>query len=202
MSEATEGPVVVRPGADRGDPAPGAGLFGLVLFLISLTVLFAGSIIAFAVVRRKAGSWPPPGSPDLPAAGLIAGTLLLLLSGLLLHRGLAAIRRGDGRQLRRFLTMTLYASFLFLAVQVWNWFQFARGDTTFYSHLYAFTFYMLTGLHAAHVFGGLVALVIVGFRAGSGAYSWAGYQGVRHCVIYWHFLEGVWLVLLVLMWAG
>lgn len=174
-------------------------MFGLVLFLISLTMLFAGSVVAFVVVRHRAAVWPPPGSPELPVVGLTLSTLLLLSSGGLLHRGLSAIRRGDERRLRQYLTLALYASFLFLAAQVWNWFHFASADTTFHSHLYGFTFYMLTGLHAAHVFGGLVALVVVGFRAGRGAYTWAGYQGVRHCVVYWHFLEAVWVGLL-LVW--
>jgi cytochrome c oxidase subunit 3 len=61
--------------------------------------------------------------------------------------------------------------------------------------LYPYTFYMLTGLHAAHVVGGLVPLTLVMSRARRREYSSSSHEGVQLCVHYWHYLGVVWLVL-------
>jgi cytochrome c oxidase subunit 3 len=68
--------------------------------------------------------------------------------------------------------------------------------------LFAFTFYLLTGLHAAHVLGGFVPLGIVLHRAGEREYSSSRYDGVRFCVWYWHYLGVIWLVLLTVMFLA
>jgi heme/copper-type cytochrome/quinol oxidase subunit 3 len=73
---------------------------------------------------------------------------------------------------------------------------------SFHTHLYAITFYMLTGLHAAHVLGGIGALAVVLVRAWRGDYGWAWFPGVRHLATYWHFLGVVWLVLFATLWIG
>jgi cytochrome c oxidase subunit 3 len=62
--------------------------------------------------------------------------------------------------------------------------------------LYAFTFYMLTVLHAVHVIGGLAALGVTTTRAFLGRDVTAG---VRYCTVYWHFLLVVWLIVFVVM---
>ena len=61
---------------------------------------------------------------------------------------------------------------------------------------YAFTFYWLTALHAAHVVGGFVPLGIVIARARRRQYSSSRYEGVRLCKQYWDYLGVVWIVLL------
>jgi cytochrome c oxidase subunit 3 len=70
------------------------------------------------------------------------------------------------------------------------------------ANLYGFTFYMLTGLHAAHVIGGLALLAIVTVRAFCGRYSANAHAGVLYSTMYWHFLDGVWLVMFAVMLLG
>ena len=177
---------------------PGAGSLGLALFIVSLSVLFVGGLVAYVVVRGRAQTWPPSGAPALPL-GMWVSTVLLLLSGVTIQRALIGIRRGQDAVLRRNLSATLVLSLLFVGSQSWNWLHYYNADTTFQHHLYGFTFYMLTGLHAGHVLGGLAALALVARRAFRGVYSWAYYPGVRYTAVYWHFLGGVWLVLFGLL---
>lgn len=184
---------VVRPDGEQQSEQPGLGSFGLLVFLASLSMLFAASIVGFLLIRFRADVWPPPGAPSLPPE-LALSTLLALGCSVAMQLGLNAIRTGDGPGLLRYLWTASGLSVGFVAVQTVAWFRFFDA-ATFEGHLYGFTFYMLTGLHALHVIGGMIALGWTLHRARRGAYNWAHYPGVRHCTMYWHFLDGVWLVL-------
>jgi len=175
------------------------GRFGVTLLLLSLSVLFISSIIGFIVIRARAEVWPPPGVPDLPA-GLWLSTLVIAASSAAMWRGQKAIAEGRRQALTTALLITFLLGLMFLVNQTVNWFTYiARGIGTA-ANLYAFGFYMLTGLHALHVIGGLVPLAITTARARRGAYSRASHAGVVHMAMYWHFLGAIWLVLFVVIY--
>jgi heme/copper-type cytochrome/quinol oxidase subunit 3 len=189
----------------QGDPRrvregaiPGAGVLGMWVFLATLTVLFLASIVGYLVVRLRATDWPPPGMPRLPA-GLWLATLVLLAGSVTIHRALRSIRSGDRPALVRWLQATLALAVVFLSVQSWNWLGLIRLHLTAASNLYAFTFFMLTGLHAAHVIGGIVLLAIVLVRSLRGRYGNDRHGGVTYAAMYWHFLDAIWLVLFAVM---
>lgn len=173
---------------------PGAGTLAMKLFLASLSMLFLTSMVAYAVVRMRAPVWPPPGLPALPD-GLWVSTAILLLTSLTLHRALTAIRRGRPVDLKQWLLASLALGLSFLVAQWLNWTELFRQHLTPRTHLYGFTFFLLTGLHAAHVVGGLVPLAIVTARAMRNVYRRDAHQGVLHVVMYWHFLDVVWILL-------
>lgn len=188
---------VVRPEGDKKSPAPGAGPFGMAVFLASLSMLFAGSLAGYVVIRLRTPEWPPAGAPAPPSL-LWLSTLLLLGCSWTIQRALRAIRGGDQRQLVLWLWRTAGLAVVFLICQTIGWWLFYDA-ATFQTHLYGFLFYMLTGLHGLHVIGGLVGLGLVLFFAQRQAYSWAHYPGVRLMAIYWHFLDGVWLLLFAIL---
>ena len=171
----------------------------MTIFLISLSVLFAASIVGYLLVRLRSPQWVPPGTAPLPL-GLWGSTLLILLSSVTMHGALLAIRGGKRDVSTRLLAATIVLGTTFLLLQGYNWWRMVAVDAVLATRsLYAFTFYMLTGLHALHVVGGLVPLGITTARAHRGAYSWADFQGVRLMVMYWHFLDVVWLVLFAVL---
>ena len=196
MDETSEPKVVVRPDGEQGNPNPGMGTMGMAVFLASLSMLFLASIIAYFVVWFTAEEWPPPYAPSLPWS-LWLSTLLALGCSVTMQIALLAIKGGNGAKMLRFLWITNGLALAFLLVQGLSWLQFydRRLFDPSSAHLYGFTFYMLTVLHALHVLGGIVALCVVTYRALRGAYNWAYFPGVRHCTLYWHFLDAVWLVL-------
>jgi len=165
----------------------------MALFLVALSVLFVGSLVAVIVVRMRAGQWPPSGAPPLPRLLWLSSALLVGCS-LTVHTALRAIRGGDRVRLLRWLGVTAGLALGFLVSQSLAWLSF-YDPRTFGDGLYAFTFFLLTGLHAAHVLGGLAALAAGLFLAWRGAFSWAHYDLVRHIATYWHFLDAVWLIL-------
>lgn len=213
-SQANPGPAPSSDGPPPGDRPSGdspsggsppasasrvAGTLGMWLFLGSLSVLFMASMAGYLVVRSRAASWPPPDMPRLPW-GLWVGTGVLLVSGVTMHMALRAVRRDDQGTLIGAMMITTLLGVVFVAVQAMNWgwliwIQRASLD----SGLYLFTFFLLTGLHAAHVLGGLAYLGRVTAKSFQGRYSSAWHPGVRYASMYWHFLEVVWIVMFVLL---
>src|SRR5262249_50092372 len=61
--------------------------------------------------------------------------------------------------------------------------------------LFAFSFALITGLHALHVLGGFVPLAVCTVRASRERYSSFDHIGVTYCAMYWHFLDVAWVVI-------
>jgi len=184
----------------RSQPS-GVGLLGMRLLLASLSMLFASSIVGYLVVRSRAPAWPPPGMPRLPA-GLWISTILILASSVSIQRALSGIRADNARRLRTGILVTALLGLAFLVSQSVNWFGLVAMRIAKTPNLYAFTFFLLTGLHAAHVIGGLVPLGIVTGNAYRGRYSTASHAGVQYVTMYWHFLTAVWLVMFTILYLA
>jgi cytochrome c oxidase subunit 3 len=165
------------------------------IFLAALTVLFVASIVGYLIVRLKAEAWPPPGMPRLPS-GLWLATGLLLAGSVTVHLALTRIRLGQRTAAVRYLGATLALAVLFLVTQTWNWWGLVAAKMTATTkNLYAFTFFMLTGLHAAHVVGGVILLAVVTTKAARGRYGSGRHGGITYAAMYWHFLDAIWIVL-------
>jgi len=173
---------------------------GMFLLLLMLSVLFVASLVLFAIFRVKAAQWPPPGTPTLPG-GLWASTIVLVVSSGTMHAALRSARRNRQGGLRLAMVVTTLLGLAFLALQSHNWYELVRAGLPMQKNFYAFFFYTLTGLHAAHVIGGVIALLVVSVFAFLGRYGPSSLAGVWRCAVYWHFLDVVWLVLFAVLHA-
>lgn len=172
------------------------GQLGMILFLASLGVLFAATIIAYVVTRMNNPVWRTAEMPGLPW-GLWGTTAVMFAQGASMSWATRAIRANKQLALERALWWSLGLGVLFIAGQALNWHEMQAtrlGQAS--KNLYVFTFYMLTGVHALHILGGLVPLGIVLQRTRQREYSSSRHEGVKFCAQYWHFLGVVWLVLL------
>ncbi|MGI6455995.1 MAG: cytochrome c oxidase subunit 3 [bacterium] len=185
------------PQYQRGEYIPGAGKVGVMIFIASLAMLFSASMVGYLVIRLQAGeNWPPPFMPPLPKQGLAVSTVVLMISSLTHWFASRSIRRGNQTGLLAGLILTTLLGVAFLVLQWINWsdliqMQMAPGT----KNLYAFTFYMLTGLHALHIIGGLMILTIVTIKASRDTYSPQYHPGVEYSSLYWHFLDIIWLII-------
>ncbi|MCH7471941.1 heme-copper oxidase subunit III [bacterium] len=190
---------------EHASPAAGMGVFLMGLSIASLSILFFASIIGYFVVRsgveQKFGAWPPPGMPPLPAS-LWLSTLILLISSGTMHWALISARGGKQPALRVAMVATTLLGLAFLTSQVFVWLGLIAAQMTAKSNLYGFMFYMLTGLHGAHVVGGVIPLMLVTAKAYRGAYTAASHEGVKICGMYWHFLDVAWLVIFAVLILG
>lgn len=177
---------------------PSAAKTGLVIFLGVALCLFSLLTAAF-LMRMGAYDWQ---SPPLPRI-LWFNTAALVASSVALHVASVAAKDDFRERMRKALWTGALASLLFLFGQIWAWREMiASGFYVSQNPANAF-FFLLTGAHAIHVLGGLVALARAMHRAALKAPGQALAATVELCATYWHFLLFVWLLLLALLvgWA-
>ncbi len=213
MTAPTPSDAGARPRAlpDRQHRVPrGTGTLGMILFLISLAILFVASIVGFLLInyfiRQPYPQTQPDGStlmvtrdiPDLHLPlGLWVSTALILASSATVHRALHNVRLERQAAFRRWIAATLVLAVAFVAVQAPSLAvlliehgRLMEKDVALYG-LVAF----LVLVHALHVLGGIGPLFVVTLRAYAGRYDHEHYAPVQYVTMYWHFLDVVWVVM-------
>ena len=134
------------------------------------------------------------GSATRPEVNQLVGlavTLVLLFSSFFMNRAETSIAHGDrtGFLVSTAITLVLGLAFLAGVVGVeWRTAPFGPGDGPHGS-----VFYMLTGMHALHVFSGVLFLLIILRNGARGLYSAEKHWAVEACANYWHFVDVVWI---------
>jgi cytochrome c oxidase subunit 3 len=172
---------------------------GVIVLLCSMSVLFAATIIGFWFTRVNAEQFRAPGLPDLPG-GLLLSTLLIAFTSLTIWQAQRSIQANALEAVKRWLSAAGALALLFLLTQTANWFSMRPPSDA--PSLYLSTFYLLTGVHALHVIGGLVPLGLVMYHATSRKYSSSSHEGLSLCAQYWHYLGVVWLILVSMLYLG
>jgi cytochrome c oxidase subunit 3/cytochrome o ubiquinol oxidase subunit 3 len=164
-----------------------AGQWGMVAFLVSEAALFSTLIVVYLTFLGKDTVGPSPREAlSLPL--VIGTTICLLSSSMTVHRAEGRLRRGDAAGFRRFWLATIGLGLAFLAGTGYEWFDLiTRDGLTIDRNLFGSTFYTLVGFHGLHVTAGLVAMAVV-LALG------AGRRAVELVSWYWHFVDGVWIV--------
>jgi cytochrome c oxidase subunit 3 len=173
-------------------------VLGMLLFIISEVMIFGAFFTAYFFIRVVSHDpWPAPGT-NIPEAATGVNTAILLVSSLTIHWALVSIKKGNrfGLKAGMVLTFLLGLTFLFLQVNEYVHLGWAPHDTA-----QATIFYSLTGLHGAHVFVGLCALAIVSVRSFRGHYSPEHHQGMEVPGIYWHFVDGMWIIVYLALYV-
>lgn len=179
------------------DPFPGRPSLlqaGMMVFLASDLMMFAGLFAGYFLLRSSSAAWPPP-SVDLDLRYTAVTTVLLLASSATLQRGLSVFeRRGDIRALRRWTTITIVLGSIFLANQIR---EYLTIDFFPSSHAYGSTYWFLTGFHAAHVAAGLVALCVILARTTASTFDGQDAPAATAVGYFWHFIDAVWVAVFV-----
>ena len=187
--------IVTTPSAPAAGGVSAKQLAMIVLFG-TLSMLFGASVVGYLITRSQNDVWKTASMPGLPL-GLVASTVLLAALSGAMHVALRAVRQNRFETLQRALTVALLLGLAFVVGQAENWrSMYAAAIATDARTLYAFTFYMLTGLHAVHVIGGFVPLLVVLGKVKRREYSSSNHEGVKLCLQYWDYLGVIWLILL------
>jgi heme/copper-type cytochrome/quinol oxidase subunit 3 len=172
----------------------------MLLFLLNEATLFASLIASYFFLATANPSWPPAGveKPTLRLP-LIMTAALLSSSGALIY-GERGLERGNRSRYRRGVVLTILLGLVFLGLQAREYADKLRSLTPSQSS-YGSVFYTITGLHGAHVFFGLLFLGWALAREVRGTAS-AGSAGLHNASMYWHFVDGVWLVILISLYLS
>ena len=190
---------------ERGTNERGASKlrWGMVAFLVSEIATFSAGFVYFIFIR--VGAWPPEGGelPNLVGSLVAINTALLLLSSVTLHFAHESIRENKRGRFLTLLGVTLLLGIVFIGGQVYEYYEFIRHESfTLTTGVFGSAFYGLTGLHGLHVSMGAVLLGIVFARALLGQYSADRHVSVTTVSMYWHFVDAVWVILVVVLYVG
>lgn len=170
---------------------------GLLIFLISESLMFCGLFATYLLLRGSTATWPPEETEVellLPAVN----TIILVSSSFIIHKGDVAIKGNDVAGLRKWYIMTALMGAVFLGGQVYEYLTLGYGLTT---NIFSNCFYFMTGFHGLHVFVGLLLILGVLWRSRrDGHYSGAKHTGVEMAEIYWHFVDVIWIILFGLLY--
>ena len=172
-------------------------ILGMLLFLTSEIMFFAGLFAAYFNVRAAAPVWPPLDFTDklhiLPLVG--PATVLLVTSSFTCQLGVWAIRRNDRKGLTRAIAITVILGATFLVMQAIDYTLLYGEGVRLDAGPFGTTYYTLTGFHGAHVLGGVIMLSVVLYRSMAGQFSSAHHDMVEATSLYWHFVDIVWILL-------
>ena len=175
---------------------------GMILFIVSEVVMFGAFFAQYFYERILAETWPnpiglPPGFERVPAFPLPAiMTVLLVASGFTAHWAQTAMHRGDRERVEGWLIITLLLGVGFVGVQAFEYVNFIFVDGfNITSGIYGTIFFSLTGLHGFHVLVGVTLLIGIMIRTFLGHFSARNCFGIDGTILYWHFVDAVWIAL-------
>jgi cytochrome c oxidase subunit 3 len=164
----------------------------LATLLAVITSFFALLVSAYSL-RMELGDWVPLTEPQL----LWTNTIVLILASIAFQWTRNAVRNGITESIKPGMLVTGFLTAAFLVGQYTAWQQLhATGHYMTSNPADAF-FFLLTGLHALHILGGMYVWARATMRAFAGSDDIE--ESIQLCTAYWHFLLVVWLVLFGLM---
>jgi cytochrome c oxidase subunit 3 len=183
--------VVVLPASieDPSIPIPGLYRVGLIAILISITVFFFSLVLAYYWRSAHPPFWQPIRLPET----LWVSTALILASSVTFEAARRLFRRGQWRTAQHLLIATASLGAGFLAAQITAWRELVAQGAYLSQNPHSSFFYLFTGLHAAHLLGGLVALFVVVLGKSKRR------ELVDVVCYYWHFLGVLWLALFAVL---
>lgn len=194
------------PHAHAGHAGQGmnTALLGMLLFIGSEIMFFAGLFAAYFNARAAAPAWPPEGAEHIVTPDVFpiwTATIILVISSFTMQWGVWRIRKGDRRGLNRAVGLTLLLGVIFLGLQAYDyWHLLDHYDFGINSGIYGTLFYTMTGFHGAHVLGGVVGIAVILLRGMSGQFSARHHVAVEAVSAYWHFVDVVWIALFFVLY--
>jgi len=174
-----------------------ASFTGLFVLLAASTMLFAAFTSAMVVRRGLSDDWSSMAKPPI----LLVNTAILLASSFALELARRALKSHDRARFSGWWTAGTVLGFLFLGGQAIAWTQLNAAGVFISSNPSSSFFYVLTVAHAAHLLGGVTALFYVDVQALRLTLGPAKRTVIDISAIFWHFLDGLWLYLMVLFYV-
>jgi cytochrome c oxidase subunit 3 len=187
-------------GLDPADGGRGGGshrrasLTGVYVLIAGITMLFAAFTSAMVVRRGLGGDWIELSLPRVAWWNAV----VLVASSAAVEIARRALHRGERTRFNRYWSAATALGLVFLAGQFAAWAQLRAAGLYVSTNPSSAFFYVLTVAHALHVAGGIGALAYIDVQALRLRLGPGKRTGVDVSAIYWHFLDGLWLYVLLL----
>ncbi|MEI8292858.1 MAG: heme-copper oxidase subunit III [bacterium] len=188
---------------------PATAKFGMIMFLISEGMLFAGLLGGYFVLRwsengfpwQAGHAWPP--SKDIAHLPLLLtsiNTVFLIASSCTFHMGEVAVLKGKSGLGWLFVTIALGS--LFVGLQCFEWTHLYHEGLWFNTGgVYGSSFFLITGFHGLHVAIGVLLILWCFLRQlFTRCFTPTRHVALNNVALYWHFVDVVWLFVLTLLY--
>jgi cytochrome c oxidase subunit 3 len=162
--------------------------------MISMVMMFAGLTSAY-VVSSSRKDWLK--DFEMPVAFIIS-TLVIILSSITFHLAGKSIKANNRSVTTIWLLSTLGLGILFVVFQFLGFNQIIQNGYFFTgsaSNVTTSFLYIVVILHLAHLFGGLIALLIIIYNHFKQKYNSTQTLGIELGALFWHFLDILWILL-------
>jgi cytochrome c oxidase subunit 3 len=172
--------------------------FALWVAIASIIMMFAGLTSAYIVKSGQVG-WIEVKTPTI----FWYSTAVLLISSVTIQASLRAFKQRAMNQFRTLFLSTLVLGIVFVLLQ-WTGFRYLWNHGVDFHGAGAGQFlYIIFGLHALHVIGGIIALTVIALRQYFGKTRSYSATPIEVMSTYWHFVDVLWLYLLIFfIWIG
>jgi cytochrome c oxidase subunit 3 len=169
----------------------------IMLGMISICMFFLVPCTVFVVLKLTNHAWVPLRLPKI----VWLNTAILMASSFTLHKARQRLSALDFPGFRKLWRATTILGVLFLAGQLIAWLQLVASGVYIANNQATSFFYIFTFAHAVHLLGGIAALFYVAIRDfEKGNISRVTAVGITS--YYWHFMDGLWIFLLMLLFVG
>jgi len=188
---------------------PATAKFGMIMFLISEGMLFAGLLGAYFILRwsqngfpwQAGHAWPPSHDiAHLPLLLTSINTVFLIASSCTFHMGEVAVLKGKSGLGWLFVTIALGS--LFVGLQCYEWLHLHHEGLWFNTGgVFGSTFFVITGFHGLHVAIGVLLIFWCFLRQlFTRCFTPTRHIALNNVALYWHFVDVVWLFVLTLLY--
>lgn len=182
----------------QGPDTSGMNSLYMLIFMVALGMFFAVGIVCFLLYGFTSSASAGMDPLYLPTE-LWGSTLLLILTSWVMRSMERAARQGEYDAMSRWMHRTWGLSLLFVLVQIPALAELLRVHYVYVDDgragVYGITFALIL-LHALHVVGGLIAMGILFWKVRGATLGESHVTSARMCAQYWHFLSGLWFVLM------
>ena len=176
------------------------GQWGMLSFLVSEVAIFSTLIITYLFYLGKNLVGPTP-AEALTLPLVLCTTACLLSSSATVHHAEKTLGRGNQGGFILWWAATIVLGVVFLGGTAFEWHDLIyRHHLTISRNLFGTTYYTLVGLHALHVTGGVIVMLIVLGLALRRQVTAANRAGVELVSWYWHFVDAVWVVVFTVVY--
>lgn len=175
--------------------------WGMILFIASEALIFANFIATYLYLEIR--NWNTltfklPSDITYP----IINTIILICSSFPAHFAGRGIVKGNQRQLKIGLTLTIVMGLIFLGGQVFEYSGLFGQSFTPDTTIFGSVFFTLTGFHGIHVTIGVLFLLICLIRSTRGDFTAKKHFAIQAAEMYWHFVDVVWIVVFSMIYLA
>ena len=163
-------------------------------------VMFFGAFIATYLVYRGKSLVGPYPSEVLNIPITTVSTFVLLMSSLAMVLALHYVKEGEKNKGTLWILAVVVLGAIFMGFQFVEFREFAHLGLTPRTNIFGTTFFILTGIHGAHVTIGVIWMAFLAYSSNNGALRSDNALDLEIAGLYWHFVDIVWIVIFTVIY--